>query len=324
MLWTDAQFVSSSDLASVDPDVIDAAKALDITLDDVGSTPGILHRAIEESGRKLESIMVNFTTYISSNDLSSNHLAAVFYTGTAPNQRRRASLEQVVIDGRNANFWSELKQWVVNRAMISFYLAASNKAQDDRYSKKLEQYQKKEVYESWPMLQKMGFPIVYRPMPMPGAIQNLRRPENWATSSAVQAGPTGGSFDVAVSWVDQSRYVSPSVDGNAESQPSFPPKNPTVASGNVLTVDITGLTPPNGAPPIGMLARGFIFPLNATGWNVYVGTHGGPMYLQNATPVPVATKTYQLAADPVLSGVQAGFGQYAEQYISVQYLIQRG
>lgn len=320
MIWTDSDFITVADLSSVDPDIVDTATSLDLIL--TGDN-GIIRRGVEAAGMRLENILVSFTTYLSSNDLSANHLSAVFYTGSAPNQRRRVTLDQIVVSGRNASYWSELKEWVVNEILTRFYISAANKAENDRYETKRNEFRAQGTLTFMPQLRKSGVPIVYRPMPAPAATQ-YRRPGSWTAGQAVQAGATAvGQYDVTITYVDQGRYIDQINFANAESGPAVL-QTVTLTSGNSITLDITNLTPPNGAVPMESLARGFVVPLNATGWNIYVGLHDQTQYLQNANPVMIASKTFQLPGDPVLSGYAVGIGQYPEAFLTTQDLIQRG
>ena len=332
MLWTDSDFVSTDDLSSVDPDVVPTASAENITL--TGSN-GMIRRGIEEAGRYLEAALVSFATYISSNDISANHLNAVFYTGSQPNQRRRATLDQIVVTGRNAGYWSDLKTWAVNRVLIAFYRAASNKSQKDRYTNKFEQFSKRDIYDTWPLLKKSGIPIVYRPIPVPGAVQ-ARDPGTWSVGMTAGAGTVSGKYDVAITYVDQTKYIDKSRVKNAESDRSEI-KSVTLSSSNVITADISALHPPYGAVAPDLLGLGYCVPGRATGWNLYVGLNGGTLYLQNPEPYPITitgpqdaiptlggTTSATLAGDPVLSGYTPGIGQYPETHLAIHDLINRG
>jgi len=336
MLWTDADFISLNDLLAIDPDISDTATSLGINLASAPGQPGMIRIGIIDAGRKLENALISFTTYISSNDLSANHLAAVFYTGTQPNQRRRITPDQVVVSGRNVNYDSDIKQWALNRVLIRFYLAASNRSEDDRYTKRLDQFTKRDKLEYWPMLKGSGIPFVYRPMPAPGAIQ-LPNAGSWSVSQSVQAGCVAtGSFVVGITYTDSTRYF-----GAAGNLPGANPANQngegdagvlktiTLTGGNAINFDITKLNPPIGTISVSDIARGFVVPLNADGWNIYVGAGDGtatvPMYLQNTGgPIPIGTKTYALPADPLTSGFTMGVGQYVDSFMATQDLLQRG
>ncbi len=261
-----------------------------------------IRRGIEEAGRYLEANMISFSTYVSSQDLSSNHFNAVHYTGTQPNARRRFSLEQIVVDGRNANYWS---------------------AEDDRYEAKYDMYKLRDEREMWPLFKDTGLPVVTRPMPRPAAAQ-ARDGGSWTASLAdLMGGSLNIAVKVAVSFVDQTLYVSPTNAKNGQSALSDS-QTVVLATGKGLTVDVTDLTFPDGTLPPEQMARGFIDPLVASGWNIWVGTTTGPMYLQNASPIPAATKTFTFSADPIFAGFKSGLGQYAEAYYTIPKLFFRG
>lgn len=318
MLWTDADFITTDDLVSFDPELRDVAEAESIVLEGDG---GVVRRGVEDAGRQLERRLVSFSNLLSNGGISANHLAAVFYTGGQATQQRRTTLEQVVVTGRNATYLSEAKHWALVRTLMFFYRTAVNRASNDRYASKLDRFRQDEQQEIWPTFRKSGVPIVHRPMPCPEAVQGFS-PGTFAVSTAAAAG-TAGTWDVAVTYVDGTKYVSKTSRGNGESHPSAT-KRVTTTSGQRVAVDATNLNPPAGALTEEMRARGATIPLTATSWNVYVGAAGGTLYLQNATPIPIATRTYTLAGGPVLSGYDAGLGQHAESFVTIMDLLQRG
>lgn len=340
MLWTDGDFITAADLLSEESEIQDDADALDISLT---GTNGIVRRGIEEAGRWLENQLVSFTTYISSNDMSANHLAAVFYTGSVPNQRRRTTLDQIVVSGRNYQYWSEVKIWAVSWVLKKFYITASNRTKEDKYSTKRDYYTDRLVQEMWPSLKQSGMPIVYRPMPAPDGAQ-LRNPGTWTATATSGAGTTTASYDVAISFVDSSRFTAEGspLNQNGEGQPSQV-QTVAITPGNVIQVNIQGLNLPNGAVSLSDIARGFVVPLNANQFNIWVGLTGETLYLQTPTPIPTSinqldagTGIYTLASDPVLSGYStAGAnptpnaltglnqGQYVEAFVTTSNLIKR-
>ena len=336
MLWTDADFISLNDLLAIDPDISDTATSLGINLASTPGQPGMIRIGIVDAGRKLENNLISFTTYISSNDLSANHLAAVFYTGTQPNQRRRITPDQIVVSGRNINYDSDIKQWALNRVLIRFYLAASNRSEDDRYTRRLAQFIKQDKTEYWPMLKQSGMPFVYRPMPAPGAIQQPNS-GTWSISQTAVGGCVAvGSQVVGITYTDSTKYF-----GAAGNLPGANPPNQNgegdagtlqtiiLTTGNAISFNITKLNTPGGLISVSDIARGFVVPLNADGWNIYVGAGDGtatvPMYLQNTSgPIPITTKTFTLPGDPLTSGFTMGVGQYVESFMATQDLLQRG
>jgi hypothetical protein len=328
MLWTDAYFINTADLTSVDPEVSDVASANQEVIVIDGAT-GIVQRAIESAGQELIAQMQRFGGYLSSGLVSANHLAAVFNVGGPGVNRTRVLLSQIVAYDP---YFPLVKTWMTYKTLEKFYHAAFSRTLNDRYEKKMRQYSLDVRMEHWPNLKNIGLPVVYRPMPAPGAVNEripgltLLQSALWSASNvsqAVRAGTTGGVFDVAVTWVDQSFYLNPSVKANAEGYHSAA-QTITVTAGNSVTVNIASLRPPTTSSDPASLSQAITTSLNASGWNVYVGATGGTLWLQNAQPIPIATQSYQLAADPVLSGNPADFGQYADAYFTMQDILQRG
>jgi len=98
-----------------------------------------------------------------------------------------------------------------------------------------------------------------------------------------------------------------------------------VVSGNVIQVSISNLNAPNGLSPINVgLGQGLIIPGSASGWNIYAGSQGGPLYLQNSTPIPILTTSYTFAGPPVLAGYVPDSGQYCEAKMTMQLMVMRG
>jgi hypothetical protein len=142
-------------------------------------------------------------------------------------------------------------------------------------------------------------------------------------ASAALGGATyEGTVDVAITYVDTSLYLSQALPKNAESNPSAR-KSVTLTSGLGVTLDLTGLNPPNGALAPRKLAQSYALPLNASAYNVWVGVRGGTLYLQNATPIAITSRTYALSADPLLSGSVAQEGQWPEAYRPMYQTVNR-
>ncbi len=316
MLWTDALFVSEDDLASVDPEISELASDQSIEL------APVIQRGIENAGRFLEGKMIRFSTFTTSRDMSTNHIAAVLNVGIPSNNRRRTTLEQVVVSGRNATFWSELKTWAVNRILVEFYTRASNRSENDRYEMKRDQFRDIEQGEAWPLFKRSGVPLVYQPMRAPGAVQ-ARNPGSWVAAEEAGSGTFAGTVRVAITFLDAGKYISPTRKQNAESAPSAE-QTVTLTNAEVFNVDITDLTYPDGTLDPADFARGFTVPLNASHWNVYAAKVNKPMRLQNASPIPIATKTWAATGNVNTSSPQADEGQYADLYMNLQDLVTRG
>jgi hypothetical protein len=312
MLWTDALFINTEDLASIDAEVSDIASAENLTVDGIN---GIAHRSIEESGRQLMRYLQNWSGFLAGDSLSANHLQAVFNIGLPAVQRSRVLLDNICINGLNNQFWSELKTWVVYRALVNFFRAASNRAREDRYEEKRQQYLADLTNHVWPEVRAAGIPVVYKPLAAPAALM-AHDSGTWLAATADGPGTASDLFNVAVTYFDST------ASRNCESHPSVAQPVP-VSEGSVVTVDISGLNPPNGLGNPIDIARAIITPLNATHWNLWVGGQNAPMIRQNAAPIPITTKTFTLPGDPVASGPKVGTGQWMDQFLTIQDMIFR-
>jgi hypothetical protein len=157
-----------------------------------------------------------------------------------------------------------------------------------------------------------------------------RNSGSWSSANVTTVpGPgtldTPVACDVLITYCDMSQanlYVDASRTNNAESDGSDT-INVSMTAGNVLSVDISTLNPPSGAQHPSQMMVVVVSPLKATHWNVYVGMTGGVLYLQNMAPIPVSTKSYTLAGDPVLSGYTFNGGQYPDRRLSISPTRQR-
>lgn len=315
MLWPDSIFVASADLAQVDSRVIETAGVEDITLDGIG---GICHRAQDELGYKILAACQSFTGTLSGNSVSINHSMAVWNTGQQTSQRPSLLLQNVVVSADYPLSWSTVKTWAVYKTLEKFYLMVENRnVKDDRYPMRRMAFAK-EAHCAWLTgVKHNGLPVVYKPLARPGA-QFARNPGTLSVGIATQAGAVGGDFLVSITYLDQSQ------PSNFESDLSAPVALDLTA-GEVVTINIGGLNPPSGIPDPGDVATSIISPLNASAWNIYVGSAmGGPMYLQNTTPIPITTKVMTLTSDPVLSGTQSGMGQWPDVKITIAKFRDRG
>ena len=323
-LWIDGEFIFEEDLQSIDGEALDIADAESITL---SGSQGILIQATQEAGFELLTEMVPaFQSYILPPGVTWQHQVAVWNTGLQQNQNSsRIQLAQVVVSGPFTNQWSILKRWVVYRALLQLYRSAAERKINDRYQAKFDRLATDVTNRMTPMLLNYGIPIVTNPLPRPGA---KYFPNSGTFTSANVTAISGGSnpqtqYVVAVTYTG-SGYVTQTTTGiDAESAPSdlitF-----TLPLNDLLQVDISTLVPPTSTQPTILWPESRFSPMAATGWNVYVGLTTGPMFLQTATPNPIATTTYAFAAAPVLSGKTMGQGQKPDALMTVQRTIFRG
>ena len=237
--------------------------------------------------------------------------------------------EPVQWSPRHRQALSALKRYGIYVALYLFYRAAFYKKVNDRYDKKRQMFETEMCKKYWPrFLQQGASPSPISPWPAPARSTNST-PSTWGPSNVTTVAGTNGnaalSYDVAITWVDNSQYVSPAIKGNAESAPSAIAPAVSVATANVLQISIAGLNAPNGLAPLNVqLGQSLVVPGKASGWNVYVGSEGGTLYLQNATPIGIATLTYTPAGAPVLSGYQADNGQFPDALLTQMKTLMRG
>lgn len=329
-LFTDLDFVTSADMLALDPEVSKVATAESILID---SPAGIAAQACDEIGQKLLVDSQAFSGFMPPFAMPYNQTAAVLNLVGPTINRSRIALSQVVVSTANPTESSvakpsSLKRYAIYMALRLFYRAAFFKKTNDRYDNKRKMYEEEIRRFYWPRFFNQGVPICYKPLACPGAVHEWNVGVWDSTRVSLAAGTNVNAttlYDVAVTWVDQTRYLSHQSKGNSESAPSARAAGISVTTANVLHVDISVLTPPNGLNPLNSaLGQGLVIPGIASGWNVYVGLQGGALYLQNASPIAIGTTAYTLAGPPVLSGYQADSGQYPDAFFTLQKTLMRG
>lgn len=355
MLWTDTLYPTPADINSIAPDL-----AGDIAGE--GQSTGLLGLCNEAYSHcsglissKIQSV-IGATNFNPSGGATSLHNAAIIWGVRAQSQVVRLRMGQIVMNDLyqgdilpGSALWGPLRTWLTYWAITLGYRHLTGRVTQstDRYQQNYNNYRRYVGGEKWNILASTGLPYVRVPLPAPGAIfeQGSGR---WTAANLSQVvpgsgSPAGGNFYVAITWVAQGSsngsglYVSPLKTGNAESGPSqiAPTLNTTllsttISSGNVLSIDITSLNPPTGTvnpaqASITGVSQGTMI---ATGWNIYVGVGDGGnppayLYLQNSTPIPIATKTHALTGDPVLSGYTMGAGQYPDANMGIPNTMMR-
>ncbi len=321
MLLTDNDVVSLADLAAVDSEVAAVAMTAKppIVIDGAGS---ICEQNWAECQQKILSAMQSYVSYPAQTGMPATHIAAVTNVGVPARTQARIRLNQIVTSDPNYGVsQSALKTWMVYAALAMFYRDASSRLGKDRFEEKYQRYD----YEArckWSRARNAGLPMLYNPMECPGA-KHAWGAGSWSGANLTTVAGSGSAqtVQVAITYYDASKYTSEAVNGNAESGPSAV-LDKAIPAASVLHVDITSLNPPTGVmDPVG-LSAGLMTPLNCTHWVIWVGTPGGPYYWQAA--VPIATKTYTLAGNPVLSGSILGSGQYPSLSLVFQNLVMRG
>jgi hypothetical protein len=324
MLFTDSDIVTSTDLQGYDGECARVASSAQpqIILTGPGS---IINRTVTECGHKILQKFQNFSGYLVSPGINLNQVAAVLNILSTAINRPRMRLNQVVaIDPDPTK--RLVKDWIAYSSLYLFYRDAYARfaKAEDRYARKMDMY-KQEANAAWDRLTADGIPVVLQPLACPGATREFGA--GTFSGSNVTAGgsgstETGNAYSVSITWT-ASGFVNPLNNMSAESAGSIAAAiKPT--SGQVVTVTTTGLNPPNGnMPPNIGVADGLYTPLAASGWNVYVSGDQQNWYLQNSTPIAIATTSYTLSNAPVLSGYTLGLGQPSIYNFSFQNMLQR-
>lgn len=312
-LLTDDDFVDQADLTALDPEVPEVASAESITIE---GDAGIARQAWEECSTVLLERMESFGGGFVAAD-------GQLYPFAGGSCRARVFLSQIVISDPYAGRLSAIRRWMIYEALVLFYRAAVNRTIEDRYQVKLDRFAAA-AKEHRKRLWRRGLPVVLEPLPAPGALHEWN---SGVWSVANLSGVAGGSspetqYDVAITWVDGSRYASPVAKGNGESGPSRMARF-TLPEDHLLRVDIASLRPPGGEVYQRSAADGSFRQLTATHWNLYVGAPGKALWMQNPAPLPVSTTSYALAGPPVLSGVGLDPGQKPDVNFAFMNLLHR-
>jgi hypothetical protein len=274
LLYTDNDVVTSANLLAIDPEVASVATAEEIVIDGDG---GVIREAWNESADRLLAAVERFTSCLG---VSTNIDIA------------RVSVGDPL--GRT----SPLRRWLICRALVAFYRAASSRREHDRYDKKRERFER-EAKTAWLNISP-GLPLVFDPFPCPGALYSTPYAGSWGDANVVPiAGgtmPTQTALDLAITWRDAQ---------GVESGPSSIVTS-LVPAGMVLTVDVLSLNPPT----------------RATGWNVYAGAAGGLLTKQAEMTFPATY--YALPNTPDTTGSVMRYGQEPDTWLDMQPRLSRG
>jgi hypothetical protein len=318
MLFTDGAFVTIPDLEVVDGEVQKVATTQGIAMD------ALLARSISELGNEFIGKIQNFSGYLIGTGVNANHMAAVLNVSSTAINRPRALLNQIPVIEPNPTR-TAFKRYAEYYCLRQIYRSVYRRLINDRYEKKMKMYEA-EAQHAWGIVDRGGFPLVLNPLCAPGATLEYGAGIWSSANVTATAGGTQAAivdYDVAITWCNLPAYVSPANQGNAESAGSAV-ITIAVAASTVISVSIASLTPPNGTIPVAIgSAPGIFSPMSATHWNIYVGAKGGILYLQNSSPIPVATLTSTLADAPVLSGHPINPGQPAQYDFTFFNMISR-
>lgn len=306
MLFTDAQFVTSDDLAAIDPDSINVAQVENIPLTGDGN---VLQLAIEEAAATLEGNFQNFDyNYLSGLDHTLILLGSFGrYGDSTPPPRMRVG--QIVVDAATNTYSSPLKRWVAFLALRNLYQMAGNRlsGQTDRYQQKMNQIQKDIDNKYWPAFRSSGLPMVNIPVACPGAVGEVGVGvwnEDIVNLVSGDSGDNTQSYYVALTYTN-----SAGIESGPSQAISQVPDNTTV-----IEVDISSLTPnPVPATPA---------TVPVVSWTIYAGLTNGTLYKQ--ITLPVGTTSYTFAGLPVLSGPIVGRGQLRDRNLTYMNMLFRG
>jgi hypothetical protein len=314
-LLTDSDISSLDDLLAIDGEIGDVGATENITITGQG---GIIRQSWSECKNELlESQQQYSVGYWGPWDLLS--------VGNSFSAAPRILASQIVTGTQYSADTSWVKTWMAYRALLLFYSSAANRKAKDRYQLKADKYAKCSN-RHWCTVVSNGLPIAFQPLECPGAIHGYSA-GIWSASglSAVSGGAgAGGMVDVALTYVDQSKYVSSIAKNNAESGPSAI-ADINLGASQFLQVSIAALSPPSTARMMNLgRADGVVTSLLATGWNIYAGPSGGVLTLQNVAPIPIGTATYTFTAQIGNTGPVVAQGQYADRNLPLTKQFNRG
>lgn len=301
-LFTDSNHVTEADLIALDPEIpsiisaegVSSATAIALAWDRMASD---LSNWLEGQGGYSSDPILNVG-------------------GDSP-----FDLGCVVASGTYAGHTSQMVRSMRWRSLENLYRSASARKSTDRMREKMD-LAKIEADACMEAALRSGVPVVYSPLPSPGATHDIGAGV-WgaANVSKVTAGAGGAqTVYVAVTWTAN---VYGSVLGADESGPSEVVAVSLLA-GETVSVSIAGLNPP-GSYSMPAVVQGRARPvMSAAGWRVYVGPLPSRLFRQASTPIPVGTTSYALATAPVFAGQQLWPGQVADEILQISNLIERG
>jgi hypothetical protein len=321
MLFSDSDIVTAADMLQIDSEVASVAQSCNpsITLEGTGS---ICEQTWRQCGGRIQAAQQMYTSTLAAIGVSGGHQAAVNYIGLQARNQSRTRLNQVVAsESQYGAAASGVQMWMAYTALSLFYRDASARLGKDRLQEKYTRYLTDADFQ-WRQLRQIGLPYVSQPLEAPGAKHGVA-PGTWGAANVtmVPGAGTAQIWQIAITYYDASRYVSEANTQNAESAPSAILLI-TVSAASVMQVSIASLNPPTGVMDQVGLSQGPWMPLTATHWTIWAGAPAGPLYRQAA--LPIATKTYTFAGDPVLSGAVLTAGQWPDLNLTFTSVIGRG
>ncbi len=177
-----------------------------------------------------------------------------------------------------------LKLWHTYRTLEMFYADAYHCQLNDRYAGRRDQFHKQAMW-AYEKLVQIGLGIVTLPVP---------KADIPSAIPAVGAPLPNGTYYVTMAWVNRL----------GEEGAAAAPVDITTAGGTILVQPGAG-------------------PLNATGWNIFLGTDPGALVQQNPMPIGIG-HTWVQFVPPAMGGNRPGLGQEPNYLQPLPRLIQRG
>ncbi len=256
-LLTDGQVNSTQELRNYENSILDVASSENISL------TGKLVLAQDEISTKILLFLLKHETQS--------------YVPLGDNYRHQRGVSDVTVT-------PELKRWLALKTLELAYADAYSNQLNDRFAKKVEQYQKlaKDAARSY---FETGVGIVMDP------IGRAKKPD--LDFIAGVGGAT--TFYVRTAWTNQTGQ-----EGLASELASF-----STNSGTQLSVLVAGVAP------------------NVIGWNIYAGYTPDQPTLQNDVPIRVGTDWISPPSG-LKSGRKPGDGQTADRFIVNHQVLLRG
>lgn len=154
-LWIDRDWVGLADLTAIDSEVPSIAEAEEIAVEGVG---GVAREAFAECSNWLTT---SFPSLNGSFDPVSNIGRAVC---------NRFRLEQVVMTEEYGERRTPLRDWLIWSTLAAFYRSVVRRSLKDRHERKLE-LAERELAKRLAAVRRAGIPIVFNPLPAPGAVE---------------------------------------------------------------------------------------------------------------------------------------------------------
>lgn len=288
-LWIDREWVGLAELSAIDSEVASIAEAEEI---DVGGSGGVAREAFAECSNWLT------TSFPSLNGA----FDPVAYVGGAVNNRFR--LEQVVMTEEYGERRTPLRDWLIWSTLAAFYRSAVRRSLNDRYERKLE-LAEREVAKRLSAVRRGGVPVVFNPIPAPGAVF---APWAEAVGPLIATVTSGGGVGETVVY-----YAATFAAGEYESSRS------EVGSISLADSETFNLSAIDAVPPFAV--AGITAP---TGWWPYLGLSATSLRRVGDAAIALGSILADARAAVSVTGDLMNNGQAPDCVIQYRDLILRG